>query len=249
MLIEFLFRLAFGLALGMAATSPRDVTSGYYRVHMQVLLGLLTLAALTAAAMPNFAIWLPLAGALVSYVGSVLWLYEQPRAGRIALMLVGGLALVGAWQALGRPYGNVPEPARLLGWADPVGGGLLLGATMAAMLLGHWYLNTPTMKLEPLRRLVRLMGAAVLLRMAICAAALVLQLSTVGPLSTLQTLLVLLRWLSALIGGAVLTVMVWQTLKVPNTQSATGLLYVAVIATFLGELTGQLLSAETLYPL
>ena len=36
--------------------------------------------------------------------------------------------------------------------------------------------------------------------------------------------------------------MSWQTLKIPNTQSATGILYVAVITTFLGELTAQLLS-------
>ena len=44
-------------------------------------------------------------------------------------------------------------------------------------------------------------------------------------------------------------VMTWYTLKVPNTQSATGILYVAVITTFLGELSGQLLSATSGYPL
>jgi formate-dependent nitrite reductase membrane component NrfD len=43
--------------------------------------------------------------------------------------------------------------------------------------------------------------------------------------------------------------MVWETLKIPNTQSATGILYVAVIGTFVGELTGLLLSAESSYPL
>jgi hypothetical protein len=32
------------------------------------------------------------------------------------------------------------------------------------------------------------------------------------------------------------------TLKVPNTQSATGILYAAVTLVFLGELTAQLLS-------
>ena len=43
--------------------------------------------------------------------------------------------------------------------------------------------------------------------------------------------------------------MTWKTLKIPNTQSATGILYVAVIAVFLGELTSQLLSARTAFPL
>ena len=41
--------------------------------------------------------------------------------------------------------------------------------------------------------------------------------------------------------------MSWQTLKIPNTQSATGILYVAVITTFLGELTSLLLSAARLF--
>ena len=38
--------------------------------------------------------------------------------------------------------------------------------------------------------------------------------------------------------------MAWKTLKVPNTQAATGILYVAVIVTFLGELTSLLMAAQ-----
>jgi hypothetical protein len=62
-------------------------------------------------------------------------------------------------------------------------------------------------------------------------------------------LLIALRWLAGIVGTAVLILMAWQTLKIPNTQSATGILYVAVITTFLGELTSLLLSAGTAYPL
>jgi hypothetical protein len=58
-----------------------------------------------------------------------------------------------------------------------------------------------------------------------------------------------LRWLAGFAGTLLLIGMTWQTLKIPNTQSATGMLYVAVITTFLGELTAQLLSAESSYPL
>jgi len=43
--------------------------------------------------------------------------------------------------------------------------------------------------------------------------------------------------------------MAWQTLKIPNTQSATGILYVGVMTTFLGELTAQLLSQDAAFPL
>jgi hypothetical protein len=40
-----------------------------------------------------------------------------------------------------------------------------------------------------------------------------------------------------------------RTLEIPNTQSATGILYVAVLGVFTGELTGLLLSATSAYPL
>ena len=54
-LTQFLLRLSFGLALGMALTSPRQVTSGYYRNHLYVLLGLNVLATMVAlAARPPF---------------------------------------------------------------------------------------------------------------------------------------------------------------------------------------------------
>jgi hypothetical protein len=42
--------------------------------------------------------------------------------------------------------------------------------------------------------------------------------------------------------------MTWKTLEIPNTQSATGILYVGVIGAFLGELAGLLLSAGGAYP-
>jgi len=39
------------------------------------------------------------------------------------------------------------------------------------------------------------------------------------------------------------------TLRVPNTQSATGILYAATVVVLVGELTAQLLSENVLYPL
>ncbi len=48
-LSQFLLRLAFGLAFGMAITSPQKVFSGFYRNHLYVTLGLATLATLVLA--------------------------------------------------------------------------------------------------------------------------------------------------------------------------------------------------------
>ena len=46
LLIQFVFRLTFGVALAMAITPARHVSSGFYRVHLWVLMGLNTFAAL-----------------------------------------------------------------------------------------------------------------------------------------------------------------------------------------------------------
>jgi hypothetical protein len=248
LLVQFIFRLSFGLALAMALVPPRQVTSGYYRNHLYVLLGLNVLATLVALSAPGvFALAPPLAGAIGSYLGAAIWLYEKPRAGRAALVVVSALALAGALLAP-RPTGNSPL-AHLLFDCDIVTGGLVLGTTMAAMLLGHWYLNTPTMALAPLRRLLWAMGAALAAQAVVCGLALVLEMQSSGGLSRQSMLFVLLRWLSGILGAAGLTVMAWKTLQIPNTQSATGILYVAVIVTFIGELVSLLLSGSSAYPL
>ena len=147
------------------------------------------------------------------------------------------------------PWGNHQTvSAQALAAADVVTGGLLLGVTMAAMLLGHWYLNTPTMKMLPLQRLVILMGIAVALRALVSGSGLAMEINH-DMLSTTTWVFVAMRWLSGIFGTGLLVAMTWQTLKIPNTQSATGILYVGVICTFLGELTSQLLSVGSGYPL
>jgi len=247
LLTEFVFRLAFGLAFSMALVSPRRVTSGYFRNHLYVLLGLNVLATLVALSdRERFAIWPPLAASVVSYFGAVAWLYEKPRLGVPALCGVAALDLCGAW--LSEPRASDASVAGMvLEILAPISGGLLLGSTLAAMFLGHWYLNTPTMELAPLRRLLKLMAGSLALRVAAAAAGLVM-IGLHGDMPSLNLPLVALRWLAGLIALAAVIWMTWATLKIPNTQSATGILYVGVIVTFLGELVAQLLSDASPFP-
>jgi hypothetical protein len=252
-LTQFVLRLSFGLAFSMGLTPSRQVTSGYFRNHAYVLLGLNVLATLVAFAdRQQFPLWPPLAGAILSYFCAATWLYEKPLAGKLLLFAVATISLFGTWAARGSRFiSSESQPSvlvDLLWHLDPLTGGLLLGSTIAAMFLGHWYLNTPTMELAPLRKLIVLMAIAVALRAIVCGVGLTLQLTGHG-LSTTELLMVFLRWAAGIVSVVVLAIMTWQTLKIPNTQSATGILYVAVIATFLGELTAQLLSATTAYPL
>jgi hypothetical protein len=245
-LFEFLMRLSLGLALAMAVTSPVQVTAGFFRNHLYVVLGLAFLAFLTV--MGSVAGTVALAVALLSYAGSVCYLYESPRSGRIVIGLISLTALVGV--LLGTPQlaegTNLSALACFLWVSDGPTSGLLLGMTLGAMLLGHWYLNTPSMQMAPLRRLLALIVVALFLRMLICGIGL-------GATYVAGTIpapwFVVLRWVTGLAAPLVMTWMVERTLRIPNTQSATGILYVAAVTVFTGELMSQLLSVTTQYPL
>lgn len=242
LLVRFLLRLTFGLAVGMAITSPRQVSSGYYRNHLYVTLGLASLAAMLSRSVAPEAFWYAVGAAVASYIGAVSWLYEKPALGRVLLLLVALTAMTATFAQLGWTAGFLRLFANF-------SSGLLLGIPMAAMLLGHWYLNSPTMELAPLRRLLLAMGGAVALQTVVSSLGLWGEIAYAQNLSTQWILFVLLRWTFGLLGVAVLTWMAWQTLKIPNTQSTTGILYVAVIGTFVGETMSLLLSAESLFPL
>jgi hypothetical protein len=242
-LSQFLLRLAFGFCASMVLVSPLQVTSGYFRNNLYVVLGLDVLATLIAASAPTdspLLWWPPLLAAVAAYVAAAAWLYESPSVGRVALVASLAFAAVGSYFAV--PSTTVPSVSSR--WLDAPSSGLLMGTTMAAMLLGHWYLNSPGMKLAPLRMLIGAILLAVVLR-AIVSGAGLLHASDTGALpESTQYWMLWLRWLTGIVGAAVTAIMAWLTLRIPNTQSATGILYVGVIFVFLGELCSLLLSSS-----
>ncbi len=281
LLSQFLLRLTFGLAVGMGITSPRIVSSGFFRNHLYVTLGLSAFAAMVSHSAAPSVFWCAIGAAVASYVGSVCWLYEKQDLGRIALVFVAVISLSATMNLTfldfetmsDRPFMNryfqlpetdlteaemsriseeasqMPMVSGVMLLVSNISSGLLLGLTTASMLLGHWYLNSPTMQLAPLRRLLLAMGAAVLFQAVVSALGLACELNYASQFSVQTILFLVLRWSFGLVGVAALAWMAWETLKIPNTQSATGILYVAVIGVFVGELTAQLLSANSAFPL
>jgi hypothetical protein len=57
-----------------------------------------------------------------------------------------------------------------------------------------------------------------------------------------------LRWLAGILGPLVVCWMTMQILKLRNTQAATGVLFVGVILTFIGELSASLLYYDLKIP-
>lgn len=247
LLTEFVLRLAFGLAAGMLLVPSRQVTSGYFRNHLYVTMGLALFAGLLARPAHHASAFLPsMIAAALSYVGSVCWLYEKPRAGKVALALVAAAALVAAILVAQGAIRSRPDA--WLHYAHVVTSGATLGVVMAAMLLGHWYLNAPGMQLAPLRRLLVAAAIVVALHALLSGVGAARELS-LHHTSNQWWLFLALRWSFGLAGVLILIAMAWRTLEIPNTQSATGILYVAVIGTFVGETMSLLLSAESVFPL
>jgi len=120
----------------------------------------------------------------------------------------------------------------------------VVGLTVHAMLLGHWYLNAPGMSVDALRKMIDWALAAWGVQLVLCLATAAVDPSGLRLAGGTATALLSLRWLAGLVGLPVLLVMSRKTLDIPNTQSATGILYVACLAAILGELTAQLLHAS-----
>ena len=244
LLIDFLCRFGWGLSVALVLTPAALVPAGFFRVNMLVVLGLATFAALLSGqTLPAFGWLLPAAAAVTAWMASIAWFAERPRPG-IILCVVTALLLAAATALV-----QVATDENTAGGWGNVGGallsGLVTGLTVHAMLLGHWYLNAPGMRVDVLRRMIDVAFAAWAAQLVVAAAVAIMPAGTAaagasgGP-TTMA--LVSLRWLAGLAGLPVLLWLSRKTLDIPNTQSATGILYVACLAAILGELTAQLLS-------
>ena len=239
LLVSFLCRFGWGMAVGLLLTPSGDVPAGFFRVNLLVVMGLATLAALAAAtAWPlGIVCGVCAVAAVAAWLGGIGWLAAR-RGFAIGCTVVVMLALAAATVASGAAAETAAEG--LVGAVASLSAGLVIGLSVHAMLLGHWYLNAPGMRVDILQTMVLWTLAAWGLEMVIAVAGLPTLLGLLADPATAA--LGGLRWIAGLLGLPVLLVMSRRTLEIPNTQSATGILYVACLAAIVGELTAQLLS-------
>lgn len=239
LLVSFLCRFGWGMAVGLLLTPSGDVPAGFFRVNLLVVMGLATLAALAAAtAWPlGIVCGVCAVAAVAAWLGGIGWLAAR-RGFAIGCTVVVMLALAAATVASGAAAETAAKG--LVGAVASLSAGLVIGLSVHAMLLGHWYLNAPGMRVDILQTMVLWTLAAWGLEMVIAVAGLPTLLGLLADPATAA--LGGLRWIAGLLGLPVLLVMSRRTLEIPNTQSATGILYVACLAAIVGELTAQLLS-------
>jgi len=133
----------------------------------------------------------------------------------------------------------------------------LLGGTCTAMILGHWYLVIPSMKVSYLQSMVKLHIVSLVIRVAVVAAAIFVAVVTwqpgLGPsfrhyAQSLDGIFFWMRVLFGLAGPSVLAYLTWETAKIQSTQSATGILYVDLFTVVVGELLAKAVLLATRVP-
>jgi hypothetical protein len=163
---------------------------------------------------------------------------RQPRASLV--LGVAGISLAALTLAVAA-FGWAPTPpdgVPLL--VQLVVLSLATGGSLAAIVLGHWYLVTPKISERPLvlqaRMLLWIVGLQVLLFIV---------WATLGggpgqgpwdAFSGGNLLLVVLRLLVSLLFPLVLTWMAWRTALTRSMESATGLLYINLAAVMAGTI-------------
>jgi len=133
----------------------------------------------------------------------------------------------------------------------------VLGLASGGMLFGHWYLIDPNLPVDYLRTLVRLLGVALIAELAVLFAIMAMlglagghaSMQAVATLFNSDSMLLVMRLVLGPVASTILAWMTWQTLKIPQTMAATGLLYIAVMSVLVGELMGRFILFRTALPL
>ncbi len=151
-------------------------------------------------------------------------------------------------------------------WAPfPQGGGacfhmvvssLVMGSGILAMMLGHWYLVTPKLSITPLMRY-----STTYILLTVLTALELVAFYTIktgfgpspiteagGRLIHQEVIFTLFRVAWGILPPLGMAYWIWETVRIRSTQSATGILYAAMVCTLLGEGMGIYLTLATGVP-
>jgi hypothetical protein len=132
----------------------------------------------------------------------------------------------------------------------------LLGLTFTGMLLGHWYLNEPGLPTRHIWRLAHWFLVAVLAQGLFPVVQGLVAMVAGDPARARHLLRVVPdhpflfggRVLIGIVATLVVALVIRDTLRIPNVQSATGFFYIAILTVLLGEVLGRALLLFTGVP-
>jgi len=270
MLHLFLTQLATGSILILLLVPPRAAGRGFFRYTVAQSCAILVLG--LAVSPPPAASTLPggllVAGAGLLMAAAGLFHLRRLNAGLGLMILSLGPLVVGVIsEAMSMiPSGDSSLLSRALYPLDALTAGLAPGSALIAMILGHYYLNVPGLAIGHLQRLTLAFATAVVFRLVVVGVSLARHGGELLPLfgllldteraATVSSRLdpfvivfVILHILFGLLAPGILALMSWRTALIASTQSATGILYVAVVLDLVGELASRYLLVLTGLPL
>lgn len=263
--------LAFGGMTAIAVPPFFGVERGFFKSSAAVYLGaglipavgfaLLAMRGNEPQAPPPFALWLDSGLWVLFCVAAILYLvtlwtdHALLRARAYVASL--GLGLLGVIAASLTLKPAAFGPLAVAGYAlSGIFSSAVLGFASVGMLFGHWYLIDPNLPVDYLKTIVRFLGIALIGELIVLF--LVVGIMALGGHASTQAVATLFGSDSALLGmrlvlGPVASIllawMTWQTLKIPQTMAATGLLYIAVMSVLVGEFIGRFILFRTALPL
>lgn len=264
--------LAWGGLFALSIPPFFKVERGFYKSSASVYLaasiataiglGLLALRGGASSGPGAASLWIAaalwaLASASIALYLYTLWIDNGPlRARSYAVALGLGLAALVANATLLMPRGFGVAGAVAYG-LTAITSALVLGLVSCAMLFGHWYLIDLEMPVDYLRTFIRLLAIVLVADLIALALAIGMPaaLGSPGARAALNELLASHLGLLAVrltlgpVATMVLVWMCWQTLKIPQTMAATGLLYIAVMSVLVGEMLGRFIMFRTAIPL
>lgn len=242
---DFAIRLSGGLAAMLLLAPWRIVPPAFFRTHCLVMLGLLVSAALLEGrAVPSGVLVATIAAATLSYFASAAWGLGLPRVGLPLTAIIAALATaITIWAACAK-LGPDRAGFAFFNAGSRLASAGLMGSTLTAMLLGHHYLTAPAMSIEPLRRFVIAMALSLTVRTVLAAIALGLWMNAPRSAPAVPAIFLGMRWGMGIAAPIVATILTWKTVRIRSTQSATGILYIAMTMVLFGELSGLILGRD-----
>jgi hypothetical protein len=126
---------------------------------------------------------------------------------------------------------------------------MVLGTSLIAMSTGHWYLANAQLSFDILIRLCRMFVASIGLKSVIVAIYAITRFEEYGRLEDFYKIVMATRILAGIVLAVVLALMSLSCAKRHANQSATGILYVAVVFVLIGETISLYLTLETHRPI
>lgn len=125
-----------------------------------------------------------------------------------------------------------------------IAGLLFLGAVTHAMTLGHWYLNQPRLPIEPISHATWVMLGALIVCLGAGVVGRAGLMEGVVPQSVLTRSPGAYWWFWLVMVAMTLGLwwMIKQTVASRSTQSATGLLYIAIVTAIAAQLVSNILA-------